>query len=99
MSRRILQFRFQLGFNGIDGGLASARLGSAKQGFQLSERIDIAPIEDRWGLIRKRHFRPVMAGVMPGGPAPDPAKKVLPVTPLGRYLKILLSSSEFIFID
>jgi hypothetical protein len=41
----------------------------------------------------------MMAGVMPGRPGADAPKKVLPVTPLGRYLKILLSSSEFIFID
>ena len=41
----------------------------------------------------------MMAGVMPGGPGVEASKKVLPVTPLGRYLKILLSSSEFVFID
>ena len=43
----------------------------------------------------------MMAGVMgPGSPAPDDEKKkVLPVTPLGRYLKVLLSSSEFLFVD
>ena len=26
-------------------------------------------------------------------------QRLLPVTPLGRYLKVLLSSSEFLFID
>jgi len=26
-------------------------------------------------------------------------KEMLPVTPLGRYLKVLLSSSEFLFVD
>ena len=41
----------------------------------------------------------MMAGVMPAAPGADAARKPLPVTPLGRYLKILLSSSEFIFID
>ena len=43
----------------------------------------------------------VTPGVTPGGPgAPgDAAKKALPVTPLGRYIKVLLSSSEFLFID
>ena len=32
----------------------------------------------------------MMAGVMPPAPGAEPAKKPLPVTPLGRYLKILL---------
>ena len=44
----------------------------------------------------------MMAGVMgpPGaGAAEDEKKKMLPVTPLGRYLKVLISSSEFLFID
>ena len=27
------------------------------------------------------------------------AAKLLPVTPMGRYVKVLLSSSEFLFID
>ena len=29
----------------------------------------------------------------------DAKKKLLPVTPLGRYLKVLFSSTEFLFID
>ena len=44
----------------------------------------------------------MMAGVMaPAGSATpeDEKKKMLPVTPLGRYLKVLLSSSEFLFVD
>jgi cytochrome c553 len=41
----------------------------------------------------------MMAGVTPGPAGADAPKKQLPVTPLGRYLKILLSSSEFLFID
>jgi hypothetical protein len=39
-----------------------------------------------------------MAGVVPGAAKKDDAKKMLPVTPWGRYLKTLLSSNEFIFI-
>jgi hypothetical protein len=41
----------------------------------------------------------MMAGVT--GPPADPKdkKEMLPVTPLGRYLKVLLSSSEFLFVD
>jgi mono/diheme cytochrome c family protein len=41
----------------------------------------------------------MMAGVTPAGPGAEPSKKPLPVTPLGRYVKILLSSSEFLFIE
>jgi hypothetical protein len=41
----------------------------------------------------------MMAGVVPPRPGAEPPKKPLPVTPLGRYIKILLSSSEFLFID
>ncbi len=41
----------------------------------------------------------MMAGVVPAKPGAEPPKKPLPVTPLGRYIKILLSSSEFLFID
>jgi hypothetical protein len=41
----------------------------------------------------------MMAGVIPGTSKKDDEKKLLPVTPWGRYVKILLSSSEFLFID
>jgi hypothetical protein len=41
----------------------------------------------------------MMAGVLPAPSGAEPPKKPLPVTPLGRYIKILLSSSEFLFID
>jgi cytochrome c553 len=41
----------------------------------------------------------MMAGVLPPPPGAEPPKRPLPVTPLGRYVKILLSSSEFLFID
>jgi cytochrome c553 len=44
----------------------------------------------------------MMAGVTgPGGAAAseDDKKKMLAVTALGRYLKVLMSSSEFLFID
>jgi mono/diheme cytochrome c family protein len=41
----------------------------------------------------------MMAGVIPGAAKPEDAKKLLPVTPWGRYLKILLSSSEFLFVS
>ena len=41
----------------------------------------------------------MMAGVVPGAGSKDDEKKLLPVTTWGRYVKILLSSSEFLFVD
>jgi len=41
----------------------------------------------------------MMAGVIPGAAKKDDAAKLLPVTPWGRYMKVLLSSSEFLFIS
>jgi Protein of unknown function (DUF1553) len=41
----------------------------------------------------------MMAGVIPGAAKKDDQKKLLPVTPWGRYVKILLSSNEFLFIN
>ena len=42
----------------------------------------------------------MMAGVVPPAPGkPDDKKPILPVTTWGRYIKILLSSTEFIFIN
>ena len=41
----------------------------------------------------------MMAGVIPPPPGTEAPKKPLPVTPLGRYIKVLLSSTEFVFID
>jgi Protein of unknown function (DUF1553) len=41
----------------------------------------------------------MMAGVIPGAAKKDDEKKLLPVTPWGRYMKILLSSSEFLFVS
>jgi len=41
----------------------------------------------------------MMAGVIPGAARKGDQQKLLPVTPWGRYLKVLLSSSEFIFVN
>ena len=41
----------------------------------------------------------MMAGVIPGVAKKEDSKKMLPATPWGRYVKILLSSSEFLFVD
>jgi cytochrome c553 len=40
----------------------------------------------------------MMAGVVPGVKGGAPAEKMLPVTTFGRYIKILLSSNEFLFV-
>ena len=41
----------------------------------------------------------MMAGVIPGAAKKDQGSKLLPATAWGRYVKILLSSSEFLFVD
>jgi hypothetical protein len=41
----------------------------------------------------------MMSGVVPGAPRPAEADKMLPVTTFGRYVKVLLSSNEFIFLN
>ena len=41
----------------------------------------------------------MMGGVVPGAGPPPEQKKLLPVTPLGRYMKVLLSSNEFLFVN
>jgi hypothetical protein len=42
----------------------------------------------------------MMAGVAPGRDAPaDEKKKMRPVTAFGRYVKVLLSSNEFVFVS
>jgi hypothetical protein len=41
----------------------------------------------------------MMAGVMPDAQKTGDAKKLLPVTVWGRYLKTLLSSNEFLFVS
>src|SRR5262249_47403292 len=41
----------------------------------------------------------MMSGVVPRGAKSDDKKPLLPVTHWGRYIKVLLSSSEFIFIN
>jgi cytochrome c553/mono/diheme cytochrome c family protein len=40
----------------------------------------------------------MMAGVVPGPGGDQPGKEPLPVTVFGRYVKVLLSSNEFLFV-
>ena len=41
----------------------------------------------------------MMAGVKPGAGDPAELKDKKPVTALGRYIKILMSANEFLFIN
>jgi mono/diheme cytochrome c family protein len=41
----------------------------------------------------------MMAGVVPGAKSATPPEKMLPVTVFGRYVKILLSANEFVFVS
>jgi len=41
----------------------------------------------------------MMMGVVPDAGDKEDKKKLMPATPWGRYVKVLLSSSEFLFID
>jgi mono/diheme cytochrome c family protein len=41
----------------------------------------------------------MMMGVVPGAGTAEQEKALLPVTPWGRYLKILLSANEFLFVS
>lgn len=41
----------------------------------------------------------MMMGVVPGAGTTEQEKQLLPVTPWGRYLKVLLSSNEFLFVS
>ena len=41
----------------------------------------------------------MMSGVVPGAAKSDAKKPLLPITHWGRYIKVLLSSSEFMFIN
>jgi hypothetical protein len=77
---------------------ASKRAGTAAD---LSTASD-APEKD--GAEREEAAEPsadgMMAGVTPGARAPDADKeKMRPVSTFGRYVKILLSSNEFIFVS
>jgi mono/diheme cytochrome c family protein len=40
----------------------------------------------------------MMAGVVPGVKSGSPPEKMLPVSTFGRYVKVLLSSNEFLFV-
>jgi hypothetical protein len=41
----------------------------------------------------------MMSGVAAGARSKAEEAKLLPVTPWGRYLKVLLSNNEFLYID
>jgi hypothetical protein len=65
---------------------------------------DTAAADDQAGADVDREGAPapdgMMAGVTPGvKTSGDDKKKMLPVTAFGRYVKILLSSNEFLFVN
>jgi hypothetical protein len=41
----------------------------------------------------------MMSGVLPAGPGAPELKDKKPVTTFGRYVKVLLSSNEFLFVN
>jgi hypothetical protein len=57
-----------------------------------------SPVEDQ-GNAPVMDPNGMMAGVVPGAAKNDEKKPLLPVTYWGRYVKILLSSTELLFID
>jgi hypothetical protein len=56
---------------------------------------DVAPAAETRGMDAEG----MMAGVVPVKAPGADKKPLLPVTPLGRYMKVLLSANEFAFID
>ncbi len=63
-------------------------------------KIEAAPAADPEASSQPDDMKAdsMMAGVHPGA-ARKPEEKMLPVTPLGRYAKVLLSSAEFVFVN
>jgi hypothetical protein len=57
------------------------------------------PASDEEGDKSETVGEGMMAGVIPGAAKKDDRDKALPATAWGRYVKILLSSSEFLFVD
>ena len=66
-------------------------------------RPEAAPKQDTHTAASEEPAPPadgMMAGVSPGvKTADDEKKKMLPVTTFGRYIKVLLSSNEFLFVS
>jgi len=75
--------------DGKDGKGTKATEAKKKASRDDDEKAD-APDKEELGM---------MAGVIPGAAKKDDEKKLLPPTTLGRYMKILLSSNEFLFVE
>jgi hypothetical protein len=71
------------------------RRAAAKTGDKDAEKLPTAPAADAAPMPMEG----MMAGVVPGVASGAPPEKVLPVSVFGRYVKILLSSNEFIFVS
>jgi uncharacterized protein DUF1549/uncharacterized protein DUF1553/cytochrome c len=70
----------------------------AKDGVKDAKAKTPAADDDRGGAKPDKDEVGMMAGVTPGSSKKDDPKLLAP-TPWGRYIKILLSSNEFLFID
>jgi mono/diheme cytochrome c family protein len=64
-----------------------------------AKKRDAAPDDQVSGQEKEMSADGMMAGVVPGAGKKEDAKKLLPATVWGRYAKILLSSSEFLFVN
>jgi hypothetical protein len=65
---------------------------------EKEKKRDAAPADDTAVTDGEKPMEGMMAGVVPGAKS-VPAEKMLPVTTFGRYVKILLSSNEFLFVS
>ena len=88
------------GLAGEAGAAGRAREGKASGGAgQAGKTDDKDPADDDKASGDDKNEDSMMAGVVPGAAKKDDAKKLLPVTTWGRYLKTLLSANEFLFVS
>jgi hypothetical protein len=76
-----------------------AELDKAKNPDKSSKADSIAAAEPDDPKMVELNPEGMMAGVVPPKPGAPEKKPLLQVTPIGRYLKVLLSSNEFTFIN
>jgi mono/diheme cytochrome c family protein len=77
---------------------ASRPAGSPDKKAQTTDKDEAEGEQDPEDGPRPMTGDGMMAGVVPGAAGKD-EPKLLPVTAFGRYMKILLSSSEFLFVS
>jgi Protein of unknown function (DUF1549)/Protein of unknown function (DUF1553)/Planctomycete cytochrome C len=74
------------------------KAGEAVKGGQSGKEAPDGRASDKRAMPEK-NADGMMAGVVPGAGNKEDEAKLLPVTPWGRYVKVLLSSSEFLFVN